>query len=272
MALTLYVGTKRYSSWSLRPYSALAHAGASFTTETIALDQLDTKAKIAAVNPARRVPVLHDGDLVITESLAICEYVAELRPPACGPTIAPNVRARVPPRPKCTPGSPRCAARCRPGAKKPGIGRTVESLADIARVTEIWRDQLAASGPFCSAFTIADAMFAPVATRFETYEVELDAPCAAYVRALAELRRCARGLVTPPKSRLRVSAETCAAIASASCGHSAAGRSWPMPSITMSSAPRIAAAVRACRRRRTSCHRRRGSRVASLAQLRGAIA
>ena len=62
MALTLFVGSKRLSSWSLRPYLALAHAGADFKTEVILLDQADTKAKILAVNPAKRVPVLHDGD------------------------------------------------------------------------------------------------------------------------------------------------------------------------------------------------------------------
>jgi glutathione S-transferase len=209
MALTLYVGTKRYSSWSLRPYLALAHAGASFTTETIALDQLDTKAKIAAVNPARRVPVLHDGDLVITESLAICEYVAELFPAA---GLWPDDRAeRARARAAATEMHAGFAALRREmpmdlGAKKPGIGRTAESLADIARVTEIWRDQLAASGgPFLfGTFTIADAMFAPVATRFETYEVELDAPCAAYVRALVELpamRAWARDAAEEPTTR-----------------------------------------------------------------------
>ncbi len=122
-------------------------------------------------------------------------------------TIAPNVRARA----AATEMHGGFAALRREmpmdlGAKKPGIGRTVESLADIARVTEIWRDQLAASGgPFLfGAFTIADAMFAPVATRFETYEVELDAPCAAYVRALAELpamRAWARDAAEEPTTR-----------------------------------------------------------------------
>src|SRR5690349_12943565 len=82
MALTLYVGSKRYSSWSLRPYLALAQAGADFECKTILLDQPDTKAKIGDVNPAGKVPVLHDDKLVIWDSLAICEYVAELYPTA----------------------------------------------------------------------------------------------------------------------------------------------------------------------------------------------
>src|SRR3954469_12346531 len=96
MALTLYVGSKRYSSWSLRPYLALAHAGLEYKTTTILLDQNDSKANIARVNPAGRVPVLHDGDLVIWDSLAICEYVAELYPKAgLGPE---GGKQRAPPR------------------------------------------------------------------------------------------------------------------------------------------------------------------------------
>ncbi|HEY1551065.1 MAG TPA: glutathione S-transferase, partial [Kofleriaceae bacterium] len=149
MSLTLYVGNKRYSSWSLRPYLALAHAGASFTTELILLDQPDTKAKIVSINPAGKVPALHDGDLVIGESLAICEYVAELYPTA---GLWPDDRAeRARARAVATEMHGGFAALRREmsmdlGAKKPGAGRSPESLADIARVTQLWRDQLAVSG------------------------------------------------------------------------------------------------------------------------------
>src|SRR5664279_1600539 len=82
MTLTLYVGSKRYSSWSLRPYVALVHAGAEFETKVIRLDQKDTKTAISAVSPSSRVPVLYDDNLVIFDSLAICEYVAERHPTA----------------------------------------------------------------------------------------------------------------------------------------------------------------------------------------------
>src|SRR6185369_13471380 len=82
MSLTLYVGSKRYSSWSLRPYLALAHTGAQFDCTTILLDQNDTKANIAKVNPAGKVPVLHHDKLIVWDSLAICEYVNELYPDA----------------------------------------------------------------------------------------------------------------------------------------------------------------------------------------------
>src|SRR5690349_7055658 len=82
MTLTLYVGSKRYSSWSLRPYLALAHAKLAFETETIILDTEDSKANIAKVSPSERVPVLHDDGLIVWDSLAICEYIHELVPTA----------------------------------------------------------------------------------------------------------------------------------------------------------------------------------------------
>ena len=80
--LHLYVRSKRYSSWSLRPYLALAHTGVPFETTVIPLDTPTTSAEIAKVTPTGRVPVLHDGDTVIWDSLAICEYAAELAPRA----------------------------------------------------------------------------------------------------------------------------------------------------------------------------------------------
>jgi len=192
MSLTLYVGSKRYSSWSLRPYLALAQAGAAFETTTILLDQPDTKARINQVTPAGRVPVLHHDGLVIWDSLAICEYVAELYPAAnlWPADRAQRARARS------------VASEMHAGfvalrrdmamdviANKAGQGHTPEALADAHRVMEIWSDQLAISGgPFLfGSFTIADAMFAPVTTRFTTYGVELDATCRAYVDAVQAL-------------------------------------------------------------------------------------
>jgi glutathione S-transferase len=191
MSLTLYVGSKRYSSWSLRPYLALAQSGAAFETTTILLDQSDTKASIAKVNPAARVPVLHDGDLVIWDSLAICEYVAELPGAALWPTDrATRARARsVSAEMHSSFAALRRDMPMDVISNKTGQGHTPEALADAARVHAIWHEALASSGgPFLfGAFSIADAMFAPVATRFVTYGVELDAPCRAYVEALYAL-------------------------------------------------------------------------------------
>ena len=78
--LTLVIGNKNYSSWSLRPWMALTMAGIPFAEEMIWLDQPDTKAKIAAHSKAGRVPILRHGKLTIWESLAILEYLAEKFP------------------------------------------------------------------------------------------------------------------------------------------------------------------------------------------------
>jgi glutathione S-transferase len=192
MTLTLYVGSKRYSSWSLRPYVALVHAGAEFETKVIVLDQKDTKAALGAVSPSSKVPVLYDDGLVIFDSLAICEYIAELYPTAGLWPDDRGARARA----------RAIAAEMHSGftgvrsqmpmelvLDRTGAGRTPESLADIERIQEVWRTALAASGgPFLfGTFTIADAMYAPVTTRFRTYGVELAPENQAYVDTVQAL-------------------------------------------------------------------------------------
>jgi glutathione S-transferase len=192
VSLVLYVGSKRYSSWSMRPYLALAHTGLAFEARTILLDHDDTKASIAKVTPAGKVPVLHHDGLVIWDSLAICEYAAELAPAARlwpadrgerahARSLAAEMHAGFAPLRRDMPMDL--------GANKPGVGHTPQALADAHRIMTIWRDRLAASGgPFLfGTFTIADAMFAPVTTRFTTYGVELDAACRGYVDAIAGL-------------------------------------------------------------------------------------
>jgi glutathione S-transferase len=196
MALTLYVGSKRYSSWSLRPYLALSHTGAAFETRTILLDGPATAAEIAKVSPTGRVPVLFDGDLAIWDSLAICEHAAELFPAA---RLWPEERAR---RARARSlaaemhagfGAMRQAMPMELGARKPmrevSPEVAAEATADVRRVQAIWREALDASGgPFLfGAFTIADAMYAPVTTRFVTYGVEIEAASRAYVEAIAAL-------------------------------------------------------------------------------------
>jgi glutathione S-transferase len=199
MPLLLYIGNRRYSSWSLRPFLALAHTGEPFETRMVLLDEPDSKAQIAKVNPAGKVPVLYHADVAIWDSLAICEYVAELFPAAklWPADRAQRARARA------------ISAEMHAGfpamrqhmwmdlhARKPGVGHTPEALADVRRVQDIWREALANSGgPFLfGAFTIADAMYAPVTTRFTTYGVDLDAPCRAYVEAIASLPAMQRWL------------------------------------------------------------------------------
>jgi glutathione S-transferase len=190
--LTLYVGSKRYSSWSLRPYLVLAHTGVPFDCKTILFDQPDTKSKIAKVNPAAKVPVIHHDGQVIWDSLAICEYLDEVHPEAQLWPADRQLRARARSISAEMHSGFAALRRDMPMdlcAKKPGEGHTPEAIADARRVMAIWREQLSLSrGPFLfGAFSIADAMFAPVTTRFVTYGVDLDAPCRAYVDAIASL-------------------------------------------------------------------------------------
>jgi glutathione S-transferase len=209
MTLHLYVGNKRYSSWSLRPYLALAQTGAKFETSTILLDRDTTRTEISKVNPAGKVPVLHHGDLVIWDSLAICEYVHELYPAAQLWPADRAARARA----RAVSAEMHAGfAELRKhmwmdiGGSRAGQGHTPEALADARRVQAIWREALAASGgPFLfGAFTIADAMFAPVTTRFVTYGVDLDATCRAYVdavHALPAMRQWVADAAAEPVSR-----------------------------------------------------------------------
>lgn len=192
MSLTLYVGSKRYSSWSLRPYVALVQSGLAFDCKTILLDRETTKAEIASVSPAGKVPVLHHDGLVIWDSLAICEYVNELAPDA---HLWPADRAA---RAKARSISAEMHSGFAPLRShmsmdvvndRRGQGHTPEALADARRIMAIWNEAIAASGgPFLfGAFSIADAMFAPVTTRFTTYGVELDSTSRHYVETVAAL-------------------------------------------------------------------------------------
>lgn len=187
----LYVGSKRYSSWSLRPYLSLAQSGLEFECTTILLDQPTTKAAIANVNPAGKVPVLHHEGQVIWDSLAICEFVAELAPKA---KLWPEDRMQ-----RAKARSVSCEMHSSFAALRKHMAMELhatrptptdpEALADAKRVQEIWSDCLAASnGPFLfGAFSNADAMFAPVTTRFTTYQVPVDARIKAYIDAVAAL-------------------------------------------------------------------------------------
>ena len=192
--LVLVIGSKRYSSWSLRAWLALKQARLPFEEVLIELYQPDTKDRILAHSPSGKVPVLKDGALVIWDSLAICEYVAEL---ACAIPLWPESRAA------------RAVARAVAAEMHAGfaglrthltmdVTRRIalpaippEATADIARVQALWADcraRFGAGGDFLfGRWTIADAMFAPVVTRFQTYGVPLDPVAEAYVKACLDL-------------------------------------------------------------------------------------
>lgn len=192
--LTLVIANKAYSSWSLRPWLALKHVGAAFEEVVIPLRLPETAASIARWSPAGKVPVLRHGAVTVWESIAIIEYLAELFPEAhlwpadpvaraYARTISAEMHAGfVPLRSNMTMNLRR---------RLPGRGRSAEVEKDIARITAMWRDcraRFGHSGAFLfGAFSNADAMYAPVVTRFETYGVDLDAECRAYADAVLGL-------------------------------------------------------------------------------------
>jgi len=192
--LTLVIGSKNYSSWSLRPYLALAQTGQPFREVVIPLDEPDTAAKIAQHTPSGKVPVLHHGSLAIWDSLAICEYLAETFPQAKlwpedkqARAIARSVVAEM----HSGFSHLRQNMTMDLRARKPGQGRAPGVAEDIARIQAIWSDcrsRFGQGGPFLFGhFTLADAFYAPVVTRFVTYEVELEAVGRAYRDAVLGL-------------------------------------------------------------------------------------
>jgi len=190
---TLVIGNKNYSSWSLRPWLPLKVAGVSFTEVKVLLDQPDTAAKIAVHSPSGRVPVLIHGGLRIWDSLAICEYVAESFPAARLWPVTADVRATARSVSAEMHSGFAALRRDLPMNIRERLPRKwgADVQADIDRIVRIWQDcraAAAAQGPFLfGAFSIADAMFAPVATRFRTYGVPVPPACAAYIEAIVSL-------------------------------------------------------------------------------------
>ena len=170
--MLLVIGNKNYSSWSLRPWIALKVLGVPFEEKRIALRRPETRTEILRHSPAGRVPVLKDGDTVVWDSLAILEYLAEKYPTLWPGDRAERAKARSMAA-EMHSGFPALREHMSMNTRKhyAGKGRTPESMADVARIDEIWSE---AKGPFLfGAFGAADAMYAPVVLRFRTYAVEV---------------------------------------------------------------------------------------------------
>jgi len=194
MPPTLVIGSKAYSSWSLRPWLALKVAGIPFDETLIRIGEPETRTNILPHGPAGKVPILKDGNVIVWESLAIIEYAAEKWPDA-----------------GLLPADPVARALCRsisaemhagflplrryypmnlhriPDAREPDP----DADADITRIKSIWRDARArfgVGGPFLfGSFTAADAMFAPVVTRFDTYRITVPPELRLYMGAVLDL-------------------------------------------------------------------------------------
>ncbi len=193
--LALKVLSLRYSSWSMRPWLALKHAGATFETETVELAAMGTPnapplAQRRRLGSVRGLfPVLHVNGTPIHESLAICEYAAEAFPQAALWPAEPVLRAEARAI-SCEMlsgfGDMRRELSCGLFGRVQGFTPGTAAQVDIARVFEIWGEKLERSGgPFLfGRFSIADAMFYPVRTRFRTYGVAIPTSLAAYLQAL----------------------------------------------------------------------------------------
>src|SRR3981081_1429390 len=189
----LLIGSKNYSSWSLRPWIAMKVLDLDFQEVRIPLYGPGARQEILRYSPSGKVPCLVDGASRVWDSLAILEYLAEKHPiwpeDTAGRAVARSVCAEM------HAGFPKLRERMSMNVRKryPGKGRTPEVLEEIERVVEIWSK---CRQPFLfGAFGAADAMYAPVVLRFRTYEVDLPAACRAHSEA---------GLAPPaPRGALR---------------------------------------------------------------------
>jgi glutathione S-transferase len=192
--LTLVIGNKNYSSWSLRPWLAMKYFGLDFAEIKISLYQSDSLAQIKAYSPSGKVPVLKNQENIIWDSLAICEYLAETFPmfnwwgkTQTIKTLARCVSAEM------HSGFLNLRQHMPMNCRRPisPISLTIEVQKDIQRITNIWqeyRQKFNSQGQFLFGdFTIADAFFAPVVLRFNTYAIPLDSISQEYVSSILTL-------------------------------------------------------------------------------------
>ena len=189
--LTLYIGNKNTSSWSLRAWVLMKTAGIAFREQQLPLDEAGSSARIRARSPSAQVPCLHDGPVVVWDSMAIAEYLAE-RHAGLWPAD----------------GVARAWARSAAAEMHSGFSSLRNEFdmnlrlretriaspavaADIERIGEIWREgrqRFGGSGDFlCGSFGIVDAFYCPVAFRFLCYGIALDEECSAYQEHLIAL-------------------------------------------------------------------------------------
>jgi len=183
----LFIGSKRYSSWSLRGWLAVHLAKLEVEEVVIALEETPSAA-IQAATPTGLVPYLEHRGARVWETIAIAEYCAEQAPGLWPEDAALRAQARsISAEMHAGFRGLRQAMPMNLGRDFAGGGRTPEALADIARIETLWREARAASGgPFLSGadFTLADAMYAPVASRFLTWQPVLAADTLDYVAAV----------------------------------------------------------------------------------------
>ena len=192
MALTLYIGNKNYSSWSLRPWLAMKAANIAFEEVLIPIyTGAADKQRILDVSPAGKVPVLTDGDVTVWDSIAIIEYLAERFPQALlwPQDTAARAHARAISA-EMHGGFGALRRECGMNIHRPIRAKELSEEAgeNIARVQEIWtgcRLRYGKAGRFLfGGFTAADAMYAPVVHRFRTYAIAVSQPVREYMETM----------------------------------------------------------------------------------------
>ena len=186
MTPVLHIGNKRLSTWSMRPWLALKKAGIAFEENLIPLDQDETRDALLALSPAATVPVLETADGNIWDSLAICEWAAEQVTALWPEDAASRARARSV---TASMHSGFSALRNELGMdlqrNKAAKDMSVACWRDIETIQALWAHVKTGEGRFLfGGWSIADAFFTPVATRFDTYQVPLSTDAAAYVETL----------------------------------------------------------------------------------------
>ncbi len=182
----LLISSRNYSSWSLRGFLLARLSGLAFSTEAVATDDPDARNELLLRASSIRIPRLEHGGLRVWDTLAIAEYLNETFPDA---HMLPRDRTQ---RAHCRSlagemhsgfTALRASLPMNLKASRPGFPIWSGAQADIGRITEMWRNCLSLHGGpwlFGARPSIADAMYAPVVTRFLTYDVSLDAPCQAF--------------------------------------------------------------------------------------------
>jgi len=186
----LTINSRNYGSWSLRGWLLCKMAGLDFDVDVVASDDPASRAELLLLSPSFLVPCLEHGKVKVWDTLAIAEYLNEIKPDAGLLPADPAARSHC----RAVSGEMhsgfanlRSALPMNLKARHPGFKVWAGAQADIDRVTAIWRDCLERyGGPylFGRQATVADAMYAPVCTRFATYDVTLDPLCAGYRDAM----------------------------------------------------------------------------------------
>jgi glutathione S-transferase len=190
---TLSIASRNYGSWSLRGWLLCKMAGLDFAEQVVGSDDPSTRAELLLLSPSFLVPCLTHNDIKVWDTLAIAEYLNEILPHAglLPATLAMRAHCRsVSGEMHAGFSNLRSALPMNLKAHHPGFKVWAGAQADIDRIVSIWRECLAGyKGPFLFGVEprMADAMFAPVVTRFLTYDVTLDSDCTAYAQAIMNM-------------------------------------------------------------------------------------